>query len=107
MDTYTWRRNGGQRADSREFPRLPAMPLVKALLRVIERDMPFASQDHACSVYGVEARTFREWQSGRRRSVTFDTADRILCRTGLLWWEVWGLDNETAERAFTGEVRHA
>ena len=83
---------------------LPAVQLAQAL-EVLER----TSMESVCKRAGVADRTYRDWRDGSRRTCQFDTADMVLIRLGLLWWEVWHEGNtdpeqlRTVEYAFTGE----
>lgn len=87
------------------FPHLPPLPLV-ALFDRLEAERTCES---ACKKAGISDRTLRDWRAGTRKTAKFDTADRILIRLSLFWWEVWTSDNCTAaelalvEFAFTGE----
>jgi hypothetical protein len=118
----------GERVDADEFPALPAKPLADAITKLIRAHAvgpdpkgswtsitsgtgqpvdPFAgATEIVCKRLGVADRSYREWQSGRRLTVRFDVADRVVTRGGLLWWSVWP-DCPEAERAFTGEVMAA
>jgi hypothetical protein len=71
-------------------PRLPAMPLARALRRVLDRRLAMGIlQEEACGSLGVCSKSVREWTAGNIRYVDFDQADEILSRTEFLWWDVW------------------
>lgn len=65
--------------------------------------------ESVCKRAGISDRTYRDWRDGSRPTVKFDTADRVLTRLGVLWWEVWDDQNTDAVQlqsvtfAFTGE----
>jgi hypothetical protein len=91
------------------FPVLPARPLGLALERAIDPDTPV---DEACERFRTSSRSLREWLTGAREFVQFNTADRVLCEIGLNWFEVWNertvpdLEQlDTVRRAFTGECK--
>lgn len=85
--------------------RLPAPPLACLVARLENS----RTQESACKRAGISDRTLRDWLAGSRPTVKFDTADKVLVRLGLAWWEVWTAQNTTPEAledvayAFTGE----
>lgn len=87
------------------FPLLPARPLACLLERLESK----TTTESIYSKAGVADRTYRCWRDGSRPTCKFDTADRILVRLSLFWWEVWTSENctraelELVEFAFTGE----
>lgn len=87
------------------FPHLPAAPLATMLDRVeAGQGMP-----SLCVKAGISMRSYREWRDGSRPKAEFPTADRVLTRLGVFWWEVWTDQNTSPEDlitvtyAFTGE----
>jgi hypothetical protein len=90
------------------FPSLPARPLGLALERALDPDRPV---DEECENLRTSSRSLREWVTGTRELVQFNTADKVLCALGLNWWEVWNEKTcdkeqlETVRWAFTGECQ--
>ena len=112
-----WRKDGSarlyrqckwcQNARRGQYPRgragapsvLPSRPLVEAVQAVAHRETyanPWARPNGGDSGLGIvvlragiPARTWREWESGHRPMAQLDTADRVLTRLGLLWFDVW------------------
>jgi hypothetical protein len=89
------------------FPSLPARPLGLALERALDPDRPV---DEECENLRTSSRSLREWVTGTRELVQFNTADKVLCALGLNWWEVWNEKTvsdpqqlENVRWAFTGE----
>lgn len=76
-------------SDILAFPHLPAVPMAMMLARL----EGLQTMDSVCRKAGIADRSYREWREGSRATIEFRTADRILTRLGLLWWEVW--DEET------------
>jgi hypothetical protein len=115
-----------------QFPMLPAAPLAAAIERLIVAEAagayPMAPAIHirsdtgntiamgkggsheegsspreiVCARLGVETRSLFGWRSGERKTVQFDTADRILTLAGWCWWDIWTA--EEAQFAFEGPV---
>jgi hypothetical protein len=72
------------------------------LLEAMERKNPMIS---ICQTAGVADRTYRDWRDGSRPTAQFDTADLILTRLGLCWWEVFNED--TCRRPVIVATRYA
>lgn len=70
--------------------KLPAAPLAQALERLIAG---CEDREIACEALGTCSRSLAAWNSGERQEVQFNVADTILCRTDLLWWDVWDETN--------------
>jgi hypothetical protein len=89
----------------RSFPPLPSRPLIGAISKMLD---PFTRLEAACEPYGLSSKTLTEVEKGRREQLEFNTADRIVCHSGLNWWEVWTAENtspddlERVRRAFEG-----
>lgn len=94
---------------------IPATALAALIDRMIERetlDIPgsYGAQEIVCERLGLSTRTLFDWRSGKRRSVQFDIADRVLTRAGLFWWDVWEPGDEgyeTVAALFEGEAMAA
>lgn len=82
------------RGDSK---RLPAGPLVAVLERT--RARTGYSREEWCERIGVTPRSYGAWLTGERPTVDPDTADTVLCRTSLLFWDVWPEGTEGHVRA--------
>jgi hypothetical protein len=89
------------------FPSLPARPLGVALERVLDRQMNMGEQAER---WGVSYRTMARWISGDLPEVQFNTADKVLCRLRLHWWDVWTPqstpdeeERRKVQRAFEGD----
>jgi hypothetical protein len=95
-------RQEGQRDEANAtLPMLPARPLAEAVERVIaarqavatngegDEAMPAEGREQVCETLGITDRALFDWKTGRRRMVRSDTADRVLVRSGLLWFDVW------------------
>lgn len=63
---------------------LPGRPLARAIDRVAEG----SDIRTVCDIAGIEERLVWAWRSGER-NVELATADTVLTRLDLLWWEVW------------------
>lgn len=70
---------------AKSSPTLPAAPLLAALQRLCGAD---AGVERLARRAGVPERTIRRWRNDGE-SPLVATADRVLCASGLLWWDVW------------------
>lgn len=95
----------GKRDDSREFGALPSAPLAQLIEQ--RRRLPLnvlsaaiksdrgnrveLAQDSEilAEQLGVSPKALQEWRLGKRRTVQFDSADRVLLALGVCWWDVW------------------
>jgi hypothetical protein len=95
-------RGGRRRSRPREAPKpverervgaVAAAPLAAALLAQIRHRERFAldgeGRKEVCASAGIDPRQLFAWQSGEIRKAHFDVADRVLTRTGKLWWTVY------------------
>lgn len=83
---------------------LPAAQLADAVVRMAARTSDGDLVAY-CATIEVADRNVRAWR-GQRAEVTFDVADRVLTRMGLLWFDVWHPgtpEGDIAEAAFEGE----
>jgi hypothetical protein len=90
-DTDVWRL---------KVPSMEGRPIVPE--KISRGDGALSVAEAVCARLDISTRTLREWRDGRRPSVRFDVADRIVTRAGWLWFDVWS-DDEQARRAFEGE----
>jgi hypothetical protein len=97
---------GRTRSDA-SFPSLPPRPLGRAVMRKLDRGLNLENQ---VKRWGVEYRTAQKWIDGTIGTVEFNTADKVLCRLGLHWWDVWTPQNtpdpeelRRIQRAFEGD----
>lgn len=77
---------------------VPCVPLGRALKRLAEKhnmrivgDPNHDAEGHrvVCEEAGLQERTVYGWRVGERQKVSLTTADKVLTRLDLLWWEVW------------------
>jgi hypothetical protein len=114
----TPRREQGGHVDFDLFPELPVGPLVAVVRRLLlsetagsytsgdwllitgadgrtrppeafHRDGAPSVTDVVCERLGITDKTWREWRDGKRRFAQFDTADRVISRALLNWWDVY------------------
>lgn len=78
---------------------LPSAPLADAIMRIAEREhkrRAFAGSTAAndyrltaiCEQAEVPVRRVSSWRRGET-NVSWGTADTVLTRLGLFWWEIW------------------
>lgn len=123
------------RIDSEDFPHLPSAPLAKVVARLIASETAglYAKGGHlqitgedgrtrdpeswhrggappvvdaVCDRLGITTKTYREWRDQKRRTTRFDTADKVISRADLLWFDVYDGDEvcsngRTVEWVFT------
>lgn len=104
-----------------ELPTLPAEPLARVIRRIIEESrcafdiMPLVTGttgrpmrddlDHrVCQWLGIDSTTFRNWETGGRKTAKFDLADKVLIRTRWNWFDVWNGDEMCSNGKTVAEV---
>lgn len=95
----------GTRRDCDKFGALPAEPLSRAVYAEAGGDSDALAA--ICHRAGIHERQLYAWAHGEIERVQFDTADRVITRLGLLWFDVYepGREGyEDAARAFAGEA---
>lgn len=86
------RRSQRGRDDAASFPDLPSVPLWQAITQMVEREgLDGGTKEMICERAGIPERRLLSWgPGGEQQSVRFDTADKVISRLDLEWWNVYG-----------------
>jgi hypothetical protein len=102
-----------QRSVARPPPsrcRVPSLPIVELMERMMDArevvasaiNEPAPTIEDLCTEMGITSRNFRRWRDGEQPSMEIGTAERVLLRADVAWYEVYSFDDHKAH--FLAEV---